>query len=181
MIIFGIDPGSQIAGYGIVNADGRTLSIISSGVIQLRKYKDLSSRLSVLYEEIIRLIHNHRPSHFAIEDIFVSKNIRSALTLGHARGVCILAALHANLDVFEYSAKEVKLAVVGNGAASKNQVAFMTRKLLALKADVRTLDETDALAVAICHAHRQGSRKRPVRSWKDYVSLHPEKVKNRAT
>lgn len=180
MIILGIDPGSQVAGYGIIQADGRTISLVSSGAIRLQKYKELTARLSALYTEVTQLIRVHRPSQFAIEDIFVSKNIRSALTLGHARGTCILAALHGGLDVFEYSAKEVKLAVVGNGAAGKNQVAFMTKKLLSLGTN-GTLDETDALAVAICHAHRLGSSKRSVRSWKDYITQHPEKVKNRPT
>ncbi len=177
MIILGIDPGSQTAGYGVIEFSKKNVQRLASGSIRLSKHGPLPIRLGALYAEVAHLIQTYDADQFAIEDIFVSKNIRSALTLGHARGACILAALHARLAVFEYSAKEVKLAVVGTGAATKNQVAFMTRKLLALDGTRRGFDETDALAVAICHAHRSHSPRASVRSWKDYVALHPEKLK----
>jgi len=177
MTILGIDPGSQVTGFGVIRVRLGTISYVDSGTIRLRSADSLNSRLATIYESLQSVIAEHQPAICSVENIFVSKNAQSALKLGHARGASILAALHGKSTVFEYSAKEVKMSVVGNGNASKDQVNYMVRAVLGLKKTDLAEDEADALAVAICHSLRvTGTSKKPL-SWKEYLAAHPERVK----
>jgi len=149
--VLGIDPGSRKTGYGIVESAKQHNRFIEAGVIEL-KSKSMPQRLSRIYKEIDALIQEYQPDHVAIEQVFMNKNVASALKLGQARGAAICAAAKDDNEVFEYSAREVKLAVVGTGGASKHQVQHMTRILLNLKDDLKE-DAADALAIALCHSH----------------------------
>lgn len=149
--VLGIDPGSRATGWGIIDGDGRHSVHVASGVLKLGD-GDLGPRLRLIFEGITRLIVEFRPTEIAIERVFVARNADSALKLGQARGAAICAALADGLPLAEYAPREVKLAVVGTGAASKEQVQHMMRIILKLDA-LPQADQADALAVAICHAH----------------------------
>lgn len=152
--ILGVDPGSNVTGYGIINSNGEESSLIESGVIEPGAGAALPEKLREIFEGLLKVIEDHHPQQFAIEQAFYSKNARSALVMGQARGVAILAASKSGIPIGEYSPKEVKCAVVGTGNASKSQVQFMVKKLLRLKEPPQPLDAADALAVALCHAQR---------------------------
>jgi crossover junction endodeoxyribonuclease RuvC len=152
--ILGVDPGSACTGYGVITADGNNLQYIDSGHLTLKKNAGRYDKLQLIYLRIKQVIEEQAPTHFAIEDVFYSKNPRSSLILGEARGAAILAASLANLPVYEYSAREVKQSVTGHGASDKSQVNFMLGKILGLAAPPENTDESDALAVAICHAFK---------------------------
>lgn len=154
VIILGVDPGSNVTGYGLIRSDGGRDLLVESGVIQPYPKATLPEKLKEIFEGLLAIIDKGEPDHFAIEKAFYSKNARSALIMGQARGVAILAAAKSNIPIGEYSPKEVKSAVVGNGSASKSQVQFMVKKLLRLKDPPEPLDAADALAVALCHAQR---------------------------
>lgn len=151
-LILGIDPGSRKTGYGIINQVGQRLTYAASGVIRPPVDAPLSERLKVIFDGITQIIAQYQPEQFAIEQIFMAKNASSALKLGQARGVALLAAACAELKVYEYEARKVKQAVVGTGAADKTQVQHMVKSLLKLVASPQE-DAADALAVAICHAN----------------------------
>lgn len=150
--ILGVDPGTNATGYGVIEKAGNGISYVSCGVIRPSGRMPLPERLVAIYDGICEVIEKHGPAEAAVEDIFVSKNPRSALKLGQARGVVILAALQRGLSVREYSPRAVKQAVVGYGQASKSQVQQMVRALLRLSA-TPSKDAADALAVAICYAN----------------------------
>ena len=152
MRILGIDPGSKATGYGFIEQQGNRLIHLDNGAIFTRSQDALALRLQKIYRELSRLIEHYRPDAVAVEQVFMAKNPASALKLGHARGVALLAGINAELPVAEYSALQVKSAVVGYGRAGKNQVQQMTRTLLNLP-EIAQEDAADALAVAICHAH----------------------------
>lgn len=152
MRILGIDPGSVVSGYGILDREGPRLHYVTHGTIRPPKGEALPVRIHHIHRELCGVIETHHPEAVAVEKIFHARNAASALKLGHARGVAILAAVQAGLPIHEYSPLEVKQAVVGYGRATKEQVQRMTRILLALP-DVVPEDAADALAVAICHAH----------------------------
>ena len=152
--ILGVDPGSNCTGYGIITGEGDEIRYIGSGYIAARKKTTRYDRLKAIFERIDSVIKEYSPTHFAIEDVFYSKNAKSSLVLGEARGAAILAAALAELPVFEYSAREVKLSVTGHGAADKSQVNFMLGKILRLQDPPENNDESDALAVAVCHAFK---------------------------
>ncbi len=153
MRVLGIDPGTLTSGYGIVAEEDHKLFHVVSGGISPSAKQPFPKRLKKIYEELEKIIDNYRPQVVVIEDIFVSKNIKSALKLGHARGVAILVAMNAGLAVFEYAPLEVKQAVVGNGKADKKQVQMMVKALLDLPKVPHPADAADALATAICHIH----------------------------
>lgn len=153
MRVLGIDPGTLTSGYGIVAEEDHKLFHVASGGISPSAKQPFPKRLKKIYEELEKIIDNYRPQVVVIEDIFVSKNIKSALKLGHARGVAILVAMNAGLAVFEYAPLEVKQAVVGNGMADKKQVQMMVKALLDLPKVPHPADAADALAAAICHIH----------------------------
>ncbi len=159
--ILGIDPGSQITGYGFIEFDpGRSRALLF-GTLRQRRGVSLPDRLHAIYRDLSALIAEHEPGVVAVETAFYHKNVRSALVLGHVRGVVLLAAREAGLPVQEYAPREIKLAVTGNGNAGKEQVAFMVRGLLGLT-ETPVFDASDALAAALCHWHR--SRGVPTRS-----------------
>lgn len=153
--ILGVDPGSNVTGFGLVAGSGDDFTYLDSGVIRASRGASRYQRLRGVYAGICDVIQRHRPTHFAIEDVFYSKNPRSALVLGEARGVAILAASLAEIPVFEYSAREVKQSVTGNGAADKSQVSYMLGKILGLKELPERMDESDAIAIAMCHAFKR--------------------------
>jgi crossover junction endodeoxyribonuclease RuvC len=152
MRILGIDPGTRITGYGLIEKRGNRLIHIDNGAIFTRAESPLADRLRMIYDGLCRVIGQYEPQAVAVEQIFVAKNALSALKLGHARGVAMLAGVNANLPVTEYSAVQVKNAVVGYGKAGKSQVQQMVRVLLKLP-EIAQEDASDALAVAICHAN----------------------------
>lgn len=153
MRVLGIDPGTLTSGYGIVAEEDHKLFHVVSGGISPSAKQPFPQRLQKIYVELEKIIAKHRPHVVVVEDLFVSKNIKSALKLGHARGVAILAAMNAGLPVFEYSPLEVKQSVVGNGKAEKKQVQLMVKTLLDLPKAPHPADAADALAAAICHIH----------------------------
>jgi crossover junction endodeoxyribonuclease RuvC len=154
--VAGIDPGSSATGYGVVElVDGR-LRHVTSGRIAPGRELPLPSRLKAIYEQVLRLLHDLKPTAVAVESLFFARNVRSALVLAHSRGIVLLAAAEAGLPVSEYAPMEVKRATVGYGRASKEQVQAMVARLLALPARPAA-DAADALGVAICHAHQAGS------------------------
>jgi crossover junction endodeoxyribonuclease RuvC len=182
--VFGIDPGSNRTGYGCIDSDGRRHQLIGCGAVTAGAGATFPDQLSIIYRELSALLAEHRPECVAIENIFYATNARSALKLGHARGVAMLAAIEAGVTVVEYTPAEIKRSVVGYGRAEKTQVAQMVKMLLGLDTIPKPHDATDALAVAICHLHngsvlakasarvkpRHGSdhRAAPLKRWRDY-------------
>jgi crossover junction endodeoxyribonuclease RuvC len=154
--IFGIDPGSIRTGYGCVQTDGTCHTLISCGALTTPAGTPLPQRLQRIYDGVLALLHAASPDCVAVENLFHAKNVRSALTLGHARGVAVLAAVQAGVPVVEYTPAEVKMAVVGYGRAEKTQVQQMVQLLLGLNTAPSPYDAADALAVALCHAHSTG-------------------------
>jgi crossover junction endodeoxyribonuclease RuvC len=153
MRVLGVDPGTLTTGYGIVAEEDHKLFHVVSGGISPSAKQPFPRRLKKIYEELESIIGKYRPHVVVIEDLFVSKNIKSALKLGHARGVAIVVAMNAGLPVFEYAPLEVKQAVVGYGKAEKKQVQLMVKSLLDLAKSPHPADAADALAAAICHIH----------------------------
>lgn len=154
-IILGIDPGSRITGYGVIKQVGSKYEYLGSGCIRLQS-KTLPERLQQIHTGVTQIIQQFNPSLFAIEQVFMARNPDSALKLGQARGAAIVAATNQNLPVAEYSARQIKQAVVGKGSADKAQVQHMVTHLLKLPATPQA-DAADALAVALCHSHTQQS------------------------
>jgi crossover junction endodeoxyribonuclease RuvC len=180
MLILGIDPGTHVAGYGViaVGEAGRALRVIEFGEISMSPALPLAVRLRTLHEKLTAVVKRTKPTVCAIETIFTHKNVRAALTIGQARGVALLAAAQGGLPVSEYAPREVKKAVTGNGNATKDQVRFMVTSILSLTAGTKTLDASDALAIAICHAQRGSTDgKKRASSWKDYVEANPGRVR----
>ncbi len=153
MIILGIDPGTAIAGYGILKSDGDDLAVVTFGAITTPSDWQMPRRLQHIYAELTALIRKYQPTDAVVEKLFFSKNVRTALSVGQARGVALLAAAQANVTIHEYTPLEIKQAVVGYGRADKNQIQQMVRMLLQLDSVPQPDDAADALAIAICHAH----------------------------
>jgi crossover junction endodeoxyribonuclease RuvC len=185
IIILGVDPGTLMTGYGVIQATERGARALEYDVIKNRSDRSMPLRLKAIYAALSEVIDRHHPDEFAIETAFYGKNAQSALKLGHARGVSILAAVSREIPTSEYSPRAIKKAVVGNGAASKEQVQAMVIALLRLKETPKLFDATDALAVALCHYQRSrhpvpgGGRRSTGRSesWKSFIESHPEKVR----
>jgi crossover junction endodeoxyribonuclease RuvC len=177
--VFGIDPGSVRTGYGCIDSDAGRLRLVLCGAVSTPPKAAFPEKLLVIHRALTALIAETRPDCVAVENLFHATNARSALQLGHARGVTLLAAMQAGLPVVEYTPAEVKRAVVGYGRAEKPQVQLMIKLLLGLRAAPSPHDAADALAVAVCHLHRAaspspvmastgGSRGRPSRSWRQF-------------
>ena len=150
MIVLGVDPGTATTGYGVVRGDGSAPSaLIECGVIRTRPRDTLAARLGEIYDGIRELIAQHRPDALAVEDVFYSRNVRTTLVLGHARGVILLAGQQAGLEIHEYPPAEIKKAIVGTGAATKEQVQFMVTRLLRLKSAPQPSDASDGVAAAL--------------------------------
>lgn len=153
MIYLGIDPGTAITGYGFIRQEANTITPVAYGAITTPSDWELPQRLSVLYTELTELIKRYKPVSAAAEKVFFSRNARTAMAVGHARGVILLTFAQANLEISEYTPNEIKLAVAGYGAADKKQVQEMVRMLMSLPKIPKPDDVADALAVAICHLH----------------------------
>ena len=179
MRIFGIDPGSERTGYGCVETDGRVILLVTCGAISASAADPFPQRLARIHRELLKTITDCKPDCVAVESLFYSVNVRSALKLGHARGVAVLAAVEAGCPVVEYTPAEIKRAVVGYGRAEKQQVQQMIKLLLGLAQPPSPHDAADALAVAICHLHSMAPAGlkavsvpepsgRKARSWREY-------------
>lgn len=174
--ILGIDPGSQVTGYGIVDFKKNKTEYAASGTIRLTQ-SSFFDKLHFLYRELSSLIEKYQPTSVSLENIFFSRNVRSALKLGHTRGVIIINALEHRLPVSEYSPKEMKMAITGNGNATKPQVQYMIKKILSVDQTL-SFDESDALGLAICCIHRMKSSPTQYKNWKEYIIKHPELIKH---
>jgi crossover junction endodeoxyribonuclease RuvC len=154
LTILGVDPGSRATGYGLIKSTEQKNILIDYGVIRTDSKKSLPEKLKQIFEGLSEIMAKKRPNELAIEETFYSKNAKSALVMGQARGVAILAAACAKIPIWEYSPKEVKCSIVGRGNASKLQVQYMVKNLLGLKKLPQSPDAADALAVALCHAQK---------------------------
>lgn len=181
-IIIGIDPGTNLMGYSILGIKNKKPQMIAMGVIELSKIPDHYLRLKRIYERVLSLVEQFLPDEMAIEAPFFGKNVQSMLKLGRAQGVAIAAALSRDVCITEYEPRKIKMAITGNGAASKEQVREMLKRILCLKEEdlIPQLDSTDALAAALCHFYETS---RPItahssaKSWKDFISKNPDRVK----
>lgn len=180
MIILGVDPGTLVTGYGVIEtqAGGKRMSVVEYGTIESRKIASLPIRLQTIFTRLSAVIERTVPDEFAIESAFYQKNVQSTLKLGHARGVAMLAAVLKQIPTSEYAPREIKQAVVGNGNASKDQVEYMVRTLLKLEqADKELPDAYDALATAMTHAFRGGATtKKAWKNWSQFAAQNPERV-----
>lgn len=178
-IILGVDPGTNILGYGILKVNGSELSILSLGVVKLDHLSDHALKLQSIFDRLKGIIQEYNPDEFAIEAPFYGKNIQSMLKLGRAQGVAIAAALSFQIPVNEYSPKKIKQAVTGSGNASKEQLAHMLSKTLNFNEIPKYLDATDALAAAVCHHYQTksnfnfGSKSK---GWGDFLKNNPDKI-----
>lgn len=150
MRVLGIDPGTAVTGYGVVTSDGRTTTLVECGVIRTTPKDPLPSRLHNIYDGVQELITRHRPDAIAVESVFYARNVRTTIVLGHARGVILLAGQQAGLVIHEFPPAEIKKAITGTGAATKQQVQFMVAKLLRLKTPPQPADAADGVAAALC-------------------------------
>ena len=180
-IILGIDPGTLVMGYGIIEINGEHIKMKEMQVLKLSGKKDNYERLQLIHQKVEELIKKFKPHEFAIEAPFFGKNVQSMLKLGRAQGVAIAAAMSAGLPVTEYSPKKVKQSITGNGNADKIQVWKMLQQLLALKEEPKYYDATDALAVAVCH-HFQinsaiGKMAKGFNGWDDFIKKNPGRLK----
>jgi crossover junction endodeoxyribonuclease RuvC len=181
-IILGIDPGTTILGYGIIQAEGKKMSLITMGVLKLDKIDDHALKLQKIFEHSISLIDQFHPDELAIEAPFFGKNVQSMLKLGRAQGVAIAAALSRQLPVVEYAPRKIKQSITGNGAASKEQVAAMLQSVLGIASSDMPikLDATDGLAAAVCHFYQSSSvlgGKKSHSGWKSFLSENPDRIK----
>lgn len=179
MIILGIDPGSQVTGYGVIEADGRRRRLLEFGVVNARDKNDANLRLLEIHGRIGDLIERHLPDECAVEMPVYGNNPQSMLKLGRAQAAAILAALNRQLPVVQYTPKEVKKSVTGNGAATKEQVRYMVCTLLSMEVDTAMgLDSSDALAIGLCHAHRRGGPRSggATKTWESFVRENPDRV-----
>jgi crossover junction endodeoxyribonuclease RuvC len=154
-IILGIDPGTTVMGFGLIKVSGKKMEFLQLNELLLQKYKDHYLKLKLIFERTIELIDTYHPDEIAIEAPFFGKNVQSMLKLGRAQGVAMAAGLSREIPITEYSPKKIKMAITGNGNASKEQVAKMLQSLLALKTLPKNLDSTDGLAAAVCHFYNQ--------------------------
>lgn len=180
-IIIGIDPGTNIMGYGILGIKGKNPEMIMMGIIELNKFESHYLRLARIYERVSGLIEQYLPDEMAIEAPFYGKNVQSMLKLGRAQGVAMAAALNRDIPICEYEPRKIKMAITGSGAASKEQVKEMMRRILNIPQEnmLPQLDATDALAAALCHFYESSRPQidKGCRSWKEFIAKNPDKVK----
>lgn len=176
-IVLGIDPGTNVMGYGLILIKNNTFILLQYGVIHLSKYTNHELKLKKIFERVLNLIDDFSPDEVALEAPFYGKNVQSMLKLGRAQGVAMAAALSREIPITEYAPKKVKQSVTGNGNASKEQVAQMLKTLLRFEETPKLLDATDALAVAVCHHFQGGTKTLKGKSWKAFVSDNPQRIK----
>lgn len=178
-IILGIDPGTTIMGFGLIKVEKNQMYFLQLNELKLSKYSDHYVKLKLIFERTIELIETFHPDEIAIEAPFFGKNVQSMLKLGRAQGVAMAAGLSRDIPITEYSPKKIKMAITGNGNASKEQVAKMLQSLLGIKDLPKNLDSTDGLAAAVCHFFNaaKGGDQKKYTGWKAFVSQNPGKVK----
>lgn len=176
MIILGVDPGTLFTGFAVIEGTASKIKIVECDVIKNPSSNSLPIRLKHIYDSLVEVIDKTVPDEFAIETAYYGKNVQSTLKLGHARGVSILAAVNKQIPTTEYSPREVKKSVVGNGSASKEQVRYMVCQILRIKSFMKSLDVSDAIAVALCHYNKLNQFSFKKMSWEDYVIKYPGKV-----
>ena len=182
-IILGIDPGTNIMGYGVIHEKGKSVICIGFGIVDMLKMDGHFNKLKHIYERTLQLIDGFKPDELAIEAPFQGKNVQSMLKLGRAQGAAIAAALTRTVPIYEYAPRKIKLSITGSGAASKEQVAGMLQKLLKLEELPEKLDATDGLAAAMCHFYQRTGPVSDVKckDWKDYIAKNnivvPERKK----
>lgn len=187
--ILGIDPGTNILGYAILEVNGKVLKLIDFGVLRLEKYGDHHDKLKEIFLQLQELIETYRPTQLAVEAPFYGKNVQSMLKLGRAQGVAMAAAITMGLEINEYAPKKIKQSITGSGNASKEQVAAMLETILKIKVSSQHLDATDALGVAVCHYNQSGglgsvpsktkaqtNNKKSVSTWSAFVKENPDKI-----
>lgn len=180
--ILGVDPGTNLLGYGVITVDNKGPHFTDMGVLDLRKKSSPYTKLARIFEKISWLIDYYKPDALACESPFYGKNAQVILKLGRAQGAAITAAASKGVEVFEYAPREAKMAIVGNGAASKEQVNIMVQKTLKVEFEPRWLDATDALAIALCHHYATSSplaSKNKKNSWEEFIKQHPDRVFNK--
>lgn len=176
-IILGLDPGTNVMGYGIISVKNTAVELLQFGVIHLSKYEGHELKLKKIFERVTHIIDEYHPDEVALEAPFFGKNVQSMLKLGRAQGVAMSAALARDIPITEYAPKKVKQAVTGNGNASKEQVAAMLMTIFKFKELPKLMDATDALAVALCHHFQKGVTATKSKSWGAFVTENPKRVK----
>ena len=180
-IILGIDPGTMVMGYGVIREQGKQMELITMGVINLKKLENQALKLKKIFERVLEIINEYHPDELAIEAPFFGKNVQSMLKLGRAQGVAIAAAIRHSVPIHEYAPMKIKMALTGNGSASKEQVAGMLQRLLKIKDEEmgKFMDATDALAAAYCHFLQMGRPETDAphyKGWKDFVVKNQDRA-----
>lgn len=185
-IILGIDPGTNVLGYSVIEQRGKEINLLEMDVLKLGKIKDMSTRMKVLFDSIINIIDKYNPDILSIEAPFFGKNVQSMLKLGRAQGLCIAAAFSRSIPFVEYSPRTIKQSITGNGASSKEQVAIMLKRIIKFETLPEYLDATDALAVAVCYANQRDivfeepkstkKKGKQSSSWAAFLSNNPDKI-----
>ena len=180
-IILGIDPGTNLLGFGIIRVDeGGKAHYVDMGVLDLRRMPDPYQKLEIIFEKVGALCDLHNPDDLAVESPFYAKNAQVIFKLGRAQGAAMIAAISRNIPVYEYAPRKAKMAICGNGAASKEQVAMIVQKTLGISIEEKYLDATDALALAMCHYYQLTSplsSTQAATSWEKFIQANPERVK----
>lgn len=179
-IILGIDPGTTVMGFGLIKVLGKKMEFLQLNELQLHKYEDHYLKLKLIFERTVQLIDTYHPDEIAIEAPFYGKNVQSMLKLGRAQGVAMAAGLSREIPITEYSPKKIKMAITGNGNASKEQVAGMLQNLLSIKELPKNLDSTDGLAAAVCHFYNSGTVSNSGKSysgWAAFVKQNEKRIK----
>lgn len=174
-IILGIDPGTNVLGFGLIGVLNNEIHLISSGVVKMNKLENHELKLKSIFENISTIIEKHLPDEVAIESPFFGKNVQSMLKLGRAQGVAMAAVLTKDLPISEYSPRKIKKSITGNGASSKEQVAAMLKNILKLKEIPKSLDATDGIATAVCHFFQKnlGDDNKSYSGWKAFIKDNP--------
>lgn len=178
-IILGIDPGTTLMGYGVIEVYNKKPKLLTMGVIDLKKIKDHYLKLGKIYERTLGLIESFTPDDVAIEAPFFGKNVQSMLKLGRAQGVAMAAVISHEIPIFEYAPRKIKMSITGSGSASKEQVADILKHTLNFKEIPKDLDATDGLAAALCHFYQKKPLKaaKSSNSWADFINKNPGRVK----
>ncbi len=178
-IILGIDPGTSLLGYGLIQIKEKKISLINMGVIHLSKLQSHELKLKKIFSRILNLVDEYKPDEVAIEAPFYGKNVQSMLKLGRAQGVAMAASLYRDVPIFEYAPKKIKMSITGNGNASKEQVAGMLKSILNINEMPKNLDASDGLAAALCHYYQNKTinSSSNYSNWKSFIKNNPNKIK----
>lgn len=178
-IILGIDPGTNLLGYGLLSVKNKQMQVIASGIVEMSKLGDHYLKLQRIFSRVLQLITEYLPDEMAIEAPFYGKNVQSMLKLGRAQGVAMAAALYRSVPITEYSPRRIKQAITGNGNASKQQVAGMLQSILNIKELPPHFDTTDALATAVCHQFQSENvvQTKAYKNWGDFIKQNPDRIK----